>query len=285
MEQQEQTLATASNRTQTLREQISALSLYGGVAQQETSDVEEFTDPAQVRELVESFAILATRQIIAMPPPMTARQQLAERLAHVRAARDRGVAIRTIHQSSASDSARTTAYLKKLGSIGVQVRTAPLLPFRLVVVDDSFALVSPAESSFSYERLLLARHPAVVQLLLRVFEFCWDRTADLPPARPAAVDRPDTVGRLGAASPAERPLKLTEQQLVILQLWESGRTDATIAQELQVSPRTLRRIVSALLRRLGVTSRFEAGVVAARTHGLLCPAGQAAYRWGTSEFR
>ncbi|WP_244925358.1 LuxR C-terminal-related transcriptional regulator [Georgenia faecalis] len=44
----------------------------------------------------------------------------------------------------------------------------------------------------------------------------------------------------------------------------SGAKDETIARELGLSERTLRRRSSALLARLGAANRFQAGVQAAR---------------------
>ncbi|MFF3764292.1 LuxR C-terminal-related transcriptional regulator [Streptomyces sp. NPDC001922] len=261
LEQQEKALETASVHARYLQEQIAALSLYSSGADPGVSGVEDVTDPERARALLNSVAVLARRQILVIQPSVLARQLIADWMSRDGCCgREAGVTIRTIHQSSALHSARTTAYLEKLSCLGVRVRVAPLLPFRLIVVDEALALVCPPG------KLLLVRHPALVRLLGRVFEFCWDGARDI--ARPAPA--PDaTAGTVACRGPADRSPRLTEQQLVILKLWARGRQDAAIARELRVSPRTLRRMVSALLRRLGVSSRFEAGVVAARTCGLL----------------
>jgi DNA-binding NarL/FixJ family response regulator len=51
-------------------------------------------------------------------------------------------------------------------------------------------------------------------------------------------------------------------------LLAQGYTDETVAKRLGVSPRTSRRIVESMMRRLGARSRFQAGVFAQRS-GLL----------------
>lgn len=57
---------------------------------------------------------------------------------------------------------------------------------------------------------------------------------------------------------------LTEQQTAVLRLLASGAKDEAIARNLGVSVRTVTRIVAELTSELGATSRFQAGVLAAR---------------------
>lgn len=57
---------------------------------------------------------------------------------------------------------------------------------------------------------------------------------------------------------------LTEQESTAVTLLAAGHTDEAVAKRLGVSPRTARRIVTALMARLGARSRFQAGVQAVR---------------------
>lgn len=50
----------------------------------------------------------------------------------------------------------------------------------------------------------------------------------------------------------------------ILELLSSGTTDSVIAKRLKVSQRTVERRVRELMDRLGATTRFQAGVLAAK---------------------
>jgi DNA-binding NarL/FixJ family response regulator len=59
------------------------------------------------------------------------------------------------------------------------------------------------------------------------------------------------------------PGRLTDRQLEILALLDEGATNGEIADRLFLSRRTVDNHVSALLRRLGVTSRREAAGAAA----------------------
>lgn len=54
--------------------------------------------------------------------------------------------------------------------------------------------------------------------------------------------------------------ELTARELITLRLLAEGHTDAAIAKRLGLSGRTVRRIATGLMNRLGARSRFAAGV-------------------------
>ena len=62
----------------------------------------------------------------------------------------------------------------------------------------------------------------------------------------------------------EDPAALDRQSHLILSLLAAGATDATIAARVGVSQRTVERKVRLLLDRLDATTRFQAGLQAAR---------------------
>jgi DNA-binding NarL/FixJ family response regulator len=94
-------------------------------------------------------------------------------------------------------------------------------------------------------------------------------------ARPAAALARRTLRGLGVSAvprgpkPTTRtnPAGLTDRQLDILRLLAGGRTNAEIAARLVVSVRTVDHHVSAVLQKLGVTSRRDA-VTAVATLGI-----------------
>ncbi|WP_345290324.1 helix-turn-helix transcriptional regulator [Kitasatospora albolonga] len=260
LERQQRALVSAADCARLLESHVSALAVHrAAVPAGHTGDPVEVHDPARAHELLDAAVALARGQIRLIQPSVIARHLVIDRLGGDWRERGSRVSVRTIHQSGLLQNATAVSHLEKLSRRGVQIRVAPLLPFRLVVVDDEMALVCLPDST------LLVRQPALLQVLIRIFEYCWDDARDLRTGAaddegPCLEDRPAGTGA---------PVSLTEQQLVILRLWAKGRQDLEIARELHVSPRTLRRTVSSLLRRLGVSSRFEAGVIAARTHQLL----------------
>jgi DNA-binding NarL/FixJ family response regulator len=58
--------------------------------------------------------------------------------------------------------------------------------------------------------------------------------------------------------PSTPPAHLTPRQAEMLRLLEQGRSTKQIAQELHLSPETVKNHVRLLLRALGVNSRLEA---------------------------
>jgi DNA-binding CsgD family transcriptional regulator len=63
---------------------------------------------------------------------------------------------------------------------------------------------------------------------------------------------------------------LTAQESIVVRLLAEGQTDDVVARRLGVSARTVRRIVTVVMRRLDARSRFEAGVHAVQ-RGWLSP--------------
>ena len=117
------------------------------------------------------------------------------------------------------------------------------LPTRMFVIGTTHAVV-PEPLGLADEPRLLVRQRALVEALTMLFEQLWERAAPVP-----ALD-------LGEARPDLRRFLL--QQLA------AGAKDEQIARTLGISLRTVRRRVADLLIELGVDTRFQAGVEAAR---------------------
>jgi two-component system NarL family response regulator len=61
-----------------------------------------------------------------------------------------------------------------------------------------------------------------------------------------------------------RPHGLTSRELMVLQLVAYGLADKEIAVRLRISPLTVHKHVSNFIRKMGVSSRTEAAVLALR---------------------
>ncbi len=158
----------------------------------------------------------------------------------------RGVAFRTLYQDSARNDAATVAYAHWLLELGGEVRTAPVLPQRMVIVDRSQALV-PIDPSNSRTGALYVTEPGILRSLLDLFEVAWATAVPLGALR----ERDETTG-------------LTTMEREILQLLAAGLTDEGVGRRLGVSLRTVRRIMASIMERLQASSRFEAGLKAAQ---------------------
>ena len=151
----------------------------------------------------------------------------------------RGVRYRLLEPDRARMAPGLAAQLGALALAGAVVKTVPEVPAEAVVIDNT-VVVLPAGSGTAVFRL-----PSVITTVVELFERVWSEAVALAPA-----DLPDT----GELSARERKL---------LSLLVSGSTDTVTAAILDVSVRTVRRMVRDLMARLGARSRFQAGAKAA----------------------
>jgi len=171
---------------------------------------------------------------------------------------ERGCRVRLIRQHTARTQSAARAGLNELAARGVEVRTTTELVERLVVFDRRIAFVRHASDLLLTDGEVFGTEPgavvvtdaSMVALLAQVFEQTW-----------RSAMRYDPAGTDG-----EEPLD--EVRIAILKLLASGAKDEVIARRLGMSPRTCRRHISGLMDQLNASSRFQAGLAAARK-GLL----------------
>ncbi len=211
-----------------------------------------------VREALERLAYETEQEVLSFAPDGA---QTVEALAASRPLNqhllERGVIMRTIYLTSARNDQPTTAQAQWLVEMGAQVRTLPVLPLRLLVIDRARAVVplDPAQSSAG---ACVVRGAGVIAALCDLFEQHWRRAAPwgLPPGHRAGRG----CGPTGAAP--------TDQERALLDLLMLGYTDEQVARRLGVSTRTVGRMTADLMGRLGARSRFQAGALATQ-HGWL----------------
>jgi DNA-binding NarL/FixJ family response regulator len=100
------------------------------------------------------------------------------------------------------------------------------------------------------------------------------RRARMSVAEAAVPVEPGATGPTASTAPeAAVPrddLGLSKRELEVLALVAAGRTNGQIAQELFISPKTASVHVTHILDKLGVSSRIEAAMIAARA-GIVAP--------------
>lgn len=151
---------------------------------------------------------------------------------------ERGVDVRVVHLDSVTSDPQIRPHLEAFARQGAHVRSAPILPVRMVVYDAQRALVARDPHDPTLGAVVLTS-PGVVAALLALFESVWQCAEDLLEPASRHDDRP------------------TAADLELLRLLLEGHTDESSARALQVSPRTVRRMIVELQRRAGATSRFE----------------------------
>lgn len=158
----------------------------------------------------------------------------------------RGVTVKSLYQDATRNDPHTTTYAHWLLSLGSEVRTAPLIPQRMVIADRLQALV-PIDPADTRKGALFVTEPGIIGALLDLFDQAWA-----------------TAVPLGAARPDDPITGLTDTERELLRLLGTGLTDDTAGQRLGVSTRTVSRLMSSIMERLGASSRFEAGIKAAQ---------------------
>ena len=146
----------------------------------------------------------------------------------------RGVSYRVLCQTDDWSGTR----LADLAQAGAHVRVAPRVPVDALVIDRAVAIFPGGTAGGA-----VANTPGIVTATVELFEQLWRRhvRSSVEPHGPA----PSTQDR------------------ELLEMLSAGLVDETIAAQLGVSVRTIRRRISAIMSRLGARSRFQAGVIAA----------------------
>jgi DNA-binding CsgD family transcriptional regulator/sugar-specific transcriptional regulator TrmB len=189
---------------------------------------------------------LTSECISVMPGGAQSRESLRASQPLDEGALDRGISLLTLYQDSMRNDPDTLAYAQWLTRLGGQVRTAPVLPPRMLIFDRKIAII-PTEPTDSKLGALRTTEYGFVSSLTMVFEQAWDSAIPL-----------------GTVITADADTGLTPLDRELLKLLATGITDEAAGRRLGVSARTVRRQVAALMERLNATSRFEAGSKAAQ---------------------
>ena len=129
---------------------------------------------------------------------------------------------------------------------GERARTGPALPAKLVISDDTVAIVSSAADH--RKDIAYVLHPSsLLDLTIGLFEAAWSRAT--PITRAENNDPEDVFG---------------PQQRKLLSLLASGATDAVIARTMGSSVRTVQRHLHELMEQMGARTRFQMGLEAVR---------------------
>ncbi|MFC0861427.1 LuxR C-terminal-related transcriptional regulator [Sphaerimonospora cavernae] len=158
----------------------------------------------------------------------------------------RGVRMRTLYVDSFLACSASVTYAKWLVERGAEVRTTPVLPIRMTIMDRSMAII-PVDPHNSADGALLLTNRGVLTALCELFTLFWRDARALEAHEQRSRD----------------DRGLSQQEAAVLQLLAEGYTDEVIAKRLGVSPRTARRVAAELMARLEARSRFQAGIRAA----------------------
>lgn len=169
------------------------------------------------------------------------------------AAITRGTRVRVLLERSVLEQPTATEEVVDSLRTGVELRVADQLPIKLVLADADLALVSLVAGPEGDPGAVLLQRSGLVDALAALFESLWRQAYPLDLANPAAP--------VGDPSDASAPHGLERQ---ILGLLLAGLSDQAVANQLDLSLRTVQRVLRRLQDLAGVNSRMQLGWYAAR---------------------
>lgn len=181
----------------------------------------------------QDVASLETANFTRPPDPRSARTLPADLV-------ERGVRFRNIYSRAVLEIPGSADMLRASIASGWECRVYPEMPMKMVLVDQRAALLPLGPTGM--EGALLVRAPVIVAALRTYFDLLWNRAVPAPGA----------------------PVTPHPEQDQVLRLLLTGMTDGAIARHLDISERTVRRHVGALLERLGATNRVSLAAAAVR---------------------
>lgn len=200
----------------------------------------------RMESLLDYAATSSRRELVAMHPHAVWDERYFEDgLRRTQEQRARGISVRTLYAQQTLRQTSLREYVQRKMEAGMLIRAAPITPIRMLVYDRELAIVdAPRDEEIG---AIVIRDRLLAEPLVDFFEYCWITASELD----------EVLGSTDGSG-------LTEQQSAVLRLLASGAKDEAIARNLGVSVRTVTRIVAELTGELGATSRFQAGVRAAR---------------------
>ncbi|MFD6250776.1 hypothetical protein [Streptomyces roseolus] len=244
---EERQVAAHAERLAGIRSAIASLTMNFSPLRDELRqpvEIEVLTTPAQVNSFLDGAGSTVRTRMRSMhpggPPP---EEVIDEMLLRDKEMEDRGVEVEVLYQRRTAEVPYVAAYLRDAARPGREARTAESLPVRMILFDDNLAVLplNPADSS---EGALAVHGDALMRSLHAFYDHHWHHAA-----LPSAARRP----------PESSPV-LDSQELIVVRLLADGVKDETIARHLGMSSRTLSRLISGLLDRLCVQTRFQAAL-------------------------
>jgi sugar-specific transcriptional regulator TrmB/DNA-binding CsgD family transcriptional regulator len=161
----------------------------------------------------------------------------------------RGIIYRTVYDRSGLELDGRLPAIQEFVALGEQARVMAGVPVKMFIADDTLGLIS-LERPATTDSALIIHSSSLLDTLIALFETLWATAVPI---------------RFGPSQAEPSP---SSDQQVLLGLLSAGLTDTAIARHLGWHPRTVQRHIHDLMTKLGATTRFQAGLQAAR-NGLL----------------
>ena len=188
---------------------------------------------------IDAFQVAGPREILSLSPPPTGPTSQPVNKSMVSLLRSGSTSIWITDESRVQHPVWRTLMQRHIG-YGEQVYSVPVMQHRFLIFDRQVALI-PLDPDNHAKGSLTVRSPALVHHLVTLFH--------------------EILGRatLVAADPT-----ISETRRAVLTLLAGGAKDETIARRLNISTRTVRRVIASSMQEIGADSRFQLAVGAVR---------------------
>jgi DNA-binding CsgD family transcriptional regulator len=211
--------------------------------------VDVLSDQTAIANVLMHYADRCQNELLSVAPGRlpTTRIDGRTRIANLYSLR-RGIKTRALYQHTALRDRASRSYLNELADNGAKIRFASSVPGRSLVVDREVALLPIPTAEVGRHGLAVVREPNVISWVVATFEQLW---AEASPLEDVIHHQRDET-------------ELDQTRAAILRLMAEGEKDEAISRRLSISVRTCRRHIADYMAQVGATSRFQAGVIAAR---------------------
>jgi hypothetical protein len=155
----------------------------------------------------------------------------------------RGATVRVIYDRAAVDQPGRLADLEAGIAWGELARFVPVLPMKLLLIDDRIGAVPLLASPNAIESTILVHPSGLLEGLSALFEALWQIALPL-----------DVVPAVRRGRSTTHP---SQDDLRILTLMTAGLSDEAAARQLSMSDRTYQRRIRGLMESLNVQTRFQ----------------------------
>jgi DNA-binding CsgD family transcriptional regulator len=243
--EQQADLARRGRRVERMRTQVAAMAQeWQSARRDEEAEVQWLETPESIYGRLSVLSPATVTECLSIHPLPSHPDGYAAARAMNGELLGRGTSMRAMRQDSCRLDPPTMRHMTWLAEAGAQLRTAPLLPVKMIIFDRRTAIVEVDPQDPDRGAVQLTS-PGVVGALYALFEQMWSSACDFGAPAPGRDER--------GVSPHERDL---------LRLMLDGHTDESAARKLGVSLRTVRRMMAGLATRLGARSRFQVGALA-----------------------
>lgn len=160
-----------------------------------------------------------------------------------------GLTVKIIYHDAIRRDVRLSCIARELSMAGALIRTTSSWVPNMMLSDRQ-ATILVADPTDLPAGTITIEHPAIISILTGIFDQAWNAAMPLASSREPQAP--------------EDTRELQEAERNLLKLLAVGMTDETVARQLGISLRTTRRHIAALMSHLAASSRFQAGVEAAK---------------------